>query len=98
VIGVLPDDPRFEELVRLFQSYWNDAEPLNDARLKEYTAILQSNKREQDPIDVQNKIRTFGDITPSGIQVGGSKKDERRNLFGRLSPHLSRIPLFVSNR
>jgi hypothetical protein len=73
VIGVLPDDPRFEELVRLFQSYWNDAEPLDEARLKEYAAIFQSNKREQDPIDAKIKS-TFGDVTPSGIQVGGPKK------------------------
>src|SRR5262249_30424435 len=72
-ISILPDDFRFDELVRLFQSYWNEAEPFDEYKLKEYSALFQAHKPEIDQLDDKIKSR-FGDIGPSGISVGSSKK------------------------
>src|SRR6266705_1035286 len=73
MVGIAPDDPRFEELIRLFQSYWNDAEPLDDRILRTYAAIFQSHKVPTDPFDSEI-TSAFGKVSPTGIQVGAVKK------------------------
>jgi hypothetical protein len=73
LVGLTPEDHRFEDLVQLAQSYWNEAEPLDGQRLEEYAYLFDHNRTPTDPLE--SKLRAaFGDIAPAGIQVGIPRK------------------------
>jgi hypothetical protein len=73
-VGIAQDDPRYDRLVQIFQSYWDEARPLDPETLRACSlAISQNQAGSESTID--SKIRAkFGDVAPSGIQVGRPRK------------------------
>lgn len=75
-ILVPQEQPEFDELVSLFQSYWNEAHVLDEVRLKRYVEIWARRSVAKSPeSQLEDSVReSFGDVAPSqGVQVGVSK-------------------------
>lgn len=81
MVGVLPDDERFESLVRIFQRYWNAAEPFDERKLQEYSKFFRAKQRPRDPFDDDLKTE-FGNVAPEGIQVGLPKPSKEKAFLG----------------
>lgn len=75
-VTVHSSNPDFEALVRLYESYWSEADVFTKERLEKYDRLyreLPSSKPERDFVDVLKD--EFGDILPSaGIQVDIKKQ------------------------
>lgn len=73
------EDDAFDGLVLLFQSYWNQADPLDQKALDKYSRLydIYSNKAES---SFEESIKTqFGDLVPSeGIEVGKAKPSKEK--------------------
>ncbi|MBV9154539.1 MAG: phospholipase D family protein [Alphaproteobacteria bacterium] len=67
-IGVDGEDPRYERLVQAFQSYWDQAQPLDFERLNSFAAIVSANRGGRGTVD-SKILAILGDIAPTGIQV-----------------------------
>ena len=75
------DNEAFDELVRLHQSYWNDADALTPSVLDEYKDLANSSP---DPFKstLENKIlNKFGDVEPSGGIEVGKRKPSKEKVF-----------------
>ncbi len=73
VLQVPRENPDFDDLVLLFQAYWNEALVLNEARLSRYTELWSRRTPTKSPdAEFEDSVfSVFGDISPSGgIQVG----------------------------
>lgn len=73
--------PEFDELVSLFQSYWNEAHVLDHVRLKQYLSIWASRSQAKSPESQleERVIESFGDVAPyQGVQIGmaGASADQ----------------------
>lgn len=65
-IGIDREDARFDQLIQLFQGYWNDAQVLDKDTLQKFEEILNTNKGSGE-IDQDKEIKkALGDILPSG--------------------------------
>lgn len=72
-ILVTQKQPEFDELVSLFQSYWNEAHVLDEGRLKRYLEIWARRSPGKSPeSELEDSVReSFGDVAPSqGVQIG----------------------------
>lgn len=76
-VAIDSEDPRYERLVQVFQSYWDNAAPLDEQTLRNFKIIKQQNKISNEA-EVDEKIRhAFGDIAPLGIKVGDRQSAEQ---------------------
>jgi hypothetical protein len=81
-VGISVEDDRFEDLVLLFQSYWNDADVLTDERLEEYSRICRSVSSSTSEHILEKAItEEFGDLNPSGGIIVGGKKQSSEKLY-----------------
>lgn len=78
-VGIGREDPRFDQLVQLFQAYWDEAAVLDQEVLRSFEAIIADNKASNEDT-IENKITSaFGDVSPSGgVQVGRPQKSKDR--------------------
>lgn len=76
------EDEAFDNLVMLFQSYWNQAEALTPAVLQKYSSLFAAYSTNAEST-LENKIKDqFGDVVPSeGIEVGKPKPSKERVLL-----------------
>ena len=71
----------FDDLSKLFNSYWNQAEVLTTERLQEYSIIYREGTSAGDYKLEKKVLDKFGDISPKeGIQVG-KKKQSKEKIF-----------------
>jgi len=78
-VEITSEDERFERLLSLYQSYWNQAEVLNSERLKRYDKIYKVKKENADL--EKSVFDEFGEVAPTeGIQVG-RKKPSKEKVF-----------------
>ncbi len=81
-VEINSEDERFDRLVSLFISYWNQADVLTPERLKKYTRIYEKRN-----VDIENSklekriIEEFGNLSPmEGIEVG-RKQPPKEKVF-----------------
>lgn len=69
----------FDELLKLYNSYWSQAEVLKPERLQKYSDIYGQDTSNGDYRLEKKIIDLFGDISPTeGIQVGKSKQTKEK--------------------
>ena len=73
------EDEAFDNLVMLFQSYWNQAEALTPEVLQKYAVLFAAYTTAAESA-LENKIKDqFGDVVPAeGIEVGKPKPSKER--------------------
>ena len=81
-IEVSHDDERFDLLLKLYNSYWSQADVLTKERLKEYSKLYKNTSNKSGDYDFETEIKNkFGDISPKdGVQVG-KKKISKEKIF-----------------
>jgi hypothetical protein len=81
-VEIASEDERFERLLSLYQSYWNQAEVLNAERLEQFEKICNKFKVAKENADLeQSVLNQFGEVAPTeGIQVG-RKKPSKEKVF-----------------
>jgi hypothetical protein len=75
VITVFPLMPEFDQLVGLFETYWAQAEVLNERKLDTYESLCRRRPPDPGARPFQNElIASFGDTLPAeGVQTGGRR-------------------------
>lgn len=69
-ITVAADDARFDDLITLFESYWDASDVLTSERCAKYAELQKTwSHHQRDPLE-ERVIKEFGDVAPKGIQVG----------------------------
>ena len=81
-IEISHDDERFDSLLRLYNSYWVQADVLAKERLKEYSELYKSKNNTFGEYRFEKEVKNlFGDISPKeGVQVD-KKKISKEKLF-----------------
>jgi len=78
-VGIDREDPRFEQLVQLFQGYWNEAAVLDRKALLSFEAVMASNRIGSDAVAEAAIRETFGDVAfRGGVQVGRPAKSHEQ--------------------
>ncbi len=79
-IEISPNDERFDNLLKLYNSYWSQADVLTNKRLQKYIELCENAKPASGDYEFENKIKEhFGDVLPKeGIQVGQKKKSKEK--------------------
>ncbi len=71
----------FDELVRIYQSYWCDAEPLTPELLETYSNLSSGKLPSNDQKFENDLLKKFGEIEPTeGIEVG-KKGPSKEQIF-----------------
>lgn len=65
-VGIERQDVRFDQLIQLFQGYWNDAQVLNEDILQQFQMILNTNKISGEMEREKEIVRMLGDVAPGG--------------------------------
>ncbi|MBU4274107.1 MAG: phospholipase D family protein [Planctomycetes bacterium] len=80
-IEISPDDDRFDDLLKLYNSYWIQADVLTKERLIEYSKLYKNSSNSGD-YKFENEIKNkFGDISPKeGVQVD-KKRISKEKVF-----------------
>ena len=81
-VEISHDDERFDNLLRLYNSYWIQADVLTKERLKEYSQLYKSPNNKFGEYKFETEIKNkFGDISPKeGVQVD-KKKISKEKIF-----------------
>jgi len=81
-VSIDSEDERFQRLLSLYQSYWNQAEVLNSHRLEQFRKIREKCRANKETFEFeQSVLKQFGDVAPDeGIQVG-RKKSSKDKVF-----------------
>lgn len=69
-VEIKSSEPEFDELLNIFQDYWEEAQVLDMERLQKYESIFSSTSSPLDSKLEKKLLEEFGDVKPSGIQVG----------------------------
>lgn len=78
-VGVEREDPRFDQLVQLFQAYWDDAQVLDREALGRFRAICNANKISGEAALETEIKNALGDVSPGGgVLVGGPVKSREQ--------------------
>ncbi len=78
-VGIDREDPRFDQLVQLFQAYWDEAAVLDQKILRSFKAIIADNKASNEAAIESKIISAFGDVSPGGgVRVGRPQKSKER--------------------
>ena len=96
VVTVFRDSPDFDDIVSIFESYWSEADVLDEPRLTRYCELWsRARPLKSADTEFEDQVRaSFGDILPSnGIQVGKPRpsaeklylEDYRRTYQGFLA-------------
>lgn len=81
-VEVSKEDARFDMLVSLFNSYWNQAEVLTPERLQIYSNICRETNDNLEDSRLERKVKeTFGDIIPAERVEVGRKKPKADKIF-----------------
>ncbi|TAL00609.1 MAG: NgoFVII family restriction endonuclease [Rhodospirillaceae bacterium] len=76
-------DDRFERLLQLFQSYWDQAEVLTANRLKDYSSIYRTHSLSSAEHNFEQAIKNqFGNVLPAGGISVNKKKVKKEKIFG----------------
>lgn len=69
-VTVSSEDPDFEELVALYESYWSDAQVLSDDRFDRYASIWRNRRTNTAEKEFEDSVKeAFGEsVPPEGIQ------------------------------
>jgi hypothetical protein len=83
VVQVSREDPDFAELVSLFQAYWNEVLPLDEARLTRYTQLWSRRTLTKSPEAEfeEGVVTAFGDVGPTEGIDGGGPTLSREQLY-----------------
>jgi hypothetical protein len=78
-IGVeASDDETFDDLVSLYQSYWEEAEPISAEIINKFDRIQKANI-DPNRNSLKSRIKDeIGVVEPTGLQVGGKKKSTEK--------------------
>lgn len=81
-VTIPSDDERFDELLRVYQSYWTQADVLTRERLEEYAKIFAKSGANSGDKNLESSVMdVFGDLWPSeGIQAD-KKKESKEKVF-----------------
>lgn len=73
------EDEAFDDLVKLFHVYWDDAEALTPDLLEKYDCLSRKHSTTNNSRFENEIIEQFGDIEPvGGVQVGKKKRSKDR--------------------
>ncbi len=96
-VGITPDDNRFDNLVELFNDYWNYAEVLTHDVLDNFLEIQSKYKKDLEKIErqMENDIADkMDDINfPNVIRYTDKKRKTQENIF--ISSFLKRYQIFL---
>ena len=75
------DDPSFDDLIRLFQRFWQEAEVLTVERCATYAELQKAfMSKGADPFEAEVR-KKFGDCAPKGVQVGRPKPSKEKTYI-----------------
>jgi hypothetical protein len=80
-VEVPRDDQAFDDLVKLFQVYWDSAEALDSLMLEKYDILVKKHHSADNYKFENDVIASFGDIEPTGGVEVGKKKRSKDRLF-----------------
>lgn len=95
-IGIYPEDERFDELISIFNDYWDspDIEVLTEDKLKTFKEISDKYSINKFKNDFNSEIKkVLGDNTFSNINRGVTKKKSKENIF--VNSFLKRYQVFL---
>ncbi|MGB8299064.1 MAG: phospholipase D-like domain-containing protein, partial [Polyangia bacterium] len=81
VVAIGPDDPRFDELVRLFGAYWDEAKVLSEDSLTRFAEVLRRNSAQPDDRVDSAVIEALGRHTFANIEWGLPKVGRRQEFL-----------------
>ena len=82
-IEISHDDERFDTLLKLYNSYWIQADVLTKQRLNEYSQLYKSTNNSSGEYKFEKEIKKkFGDIFPKeGVQIDKKKVSKEKILL-----------------
>lgn len=79
-VEINKEDERFDRLAALYQSFWQEADVLDKARLEKYSKLYRRARVFEETENLEKNLKNeFGDVSPSkGVEVGKDKPGKEK--------------------